>query len=287
MTKRTTYKTIAISAAFGLIVALVLCIMIWREPIAIHYHNQRVKALLNKKPKYDPGSGLSYFDEGWIRALEKHRDKLVKLGYLQRREFPLRTIKSPSLQFRRLWEELGTIFPEDPYAEGHGYDSNSPATIVVYDQPQKMPKWERIILAHDAPSTNIVNVGKQIAPQDLLAFVGHWANNEGEVCYIIGKDKEGNVRIETPPNEALQTVFRNVRFEDKSIMFDEFNYIDPNEDYKTMINPYADDPLSGVRYETVFELNPKDSNELLETMSMVSKYGIFADPNKGILRRLK
>jgi len=34
-------------------------------------------------------------------------------------------------------------------------------------------------------------------------------------------------------------------------------------------------------------INPKDSNELFETMSTVSKHGIFADPNKGILRRLK
>lgn len=287
MAKRAKYKTIAIPVAFGVLVFLVLGLMIWWEPITIQYHKQRVKALLNKKPKYDPDSGLSYFEGDWVRALEKHRDKLVELGYLQRREFPLSTIKSPSLQFRRLWEELGTIFPEDPYAEGHGYDSNSPATIVVYDLSQKLPKWESIILAHDAPPTNIVNAGKQIALQDLLAFVGHWANDEGEVCYIISKDTEGNVRIETPPNKAWQTVFRNVRFEDKSIMFDEFIYIDPKEDYKTIINPYADDPLSGVRCETVFELNPKDSNELLETMSMVSKYGIFADPNKGILRRLK
>jgi hypothetical protein len=287
MTKRATYKTIAIPVAIGAFVILVLCITIWREPIDINYHKQRVKALLNKKPKYDPDSGLSYFDGDWVRSLEKHRDKLVKLGYLQRREFPLNSIKTPSLRFRRLWEELGTIFPEDPYAEAHGYDSNSPATIVVYDQLQKLPKWERIILAHDAPSTNIINVGKEIEPQGLIAFIGHWANNEGEVCYIISKDTEGNVRIVTGPNDAWKTVFRNVRFEDKRIMFDKFNYIDPNEDYKTIINPYADDPLSGVRYETVFELNPKDSNELLETISMVNKYGIFADPNKGILRRIE
>ncbi|NIP25067.1 MAG: hypothetical protein GWN67_14855 [Phycisphaerae bacterium] len=287
MTKRTTYKTIAIPAAFGVLFVLVLCIMIWWEHIAIHYHKQRVKALLNKKPKYDPDSGLSYFEEDWVQALEKHRDKLVKLGHLQRREFPLSTIKSPSLQFRRLWEELGTIFPENPYAEGHGYDSNNPATIVVYDQPQKLPKWERIILAHDAPSTNIVKVDEQVDSQDLLAFVGHWAYDEGEVCYIISKDSEGSVRIEEPPNEAWRTVLRNVRFDGKRIMFDKFNYIDPNEDYKTIINPYADDPLSGVRYETVFELNPKDSNELLETTSVVHKYGIISDPNKGILRKLK
>lgn len=287
MTKREKNKRFVALVMFSVFLCFGAGLFIYWEPIAIRYHKQRVKALLNKKPKYDQDSGLSYFEGDWVEALEKHRDKLVELGYLQRKEFALNSIKTPSLRFRRLWEELGTIFPEDPYAEGHGYDSNNPATIVVYDQSQKLPKWESIILAHDAPPTNIVNAGKQIALQDLLAFVGHWANDEGEVCYIISKDKEGNVRIETPPNEAWQNVLRSVRFEDKSIMFDEFIYIDPNEDYKTIINPYADDPLSGVRCETVFEINPKDSNELLETMTMVSKYGTFADPNKGILRRLK
>lgn len=287
MTKRATYKTIAIPAAFGVLVFLVLCIMIWWEPIAIYYHNQRVKAFLNKKPKYDRDSGLSYFDGDWGRALNKHRDKLVEFGHLQRKEFALNSIKTPSLRFRRLWEELGTIFPEDPFAEGHGYDSNNPATIVVYDQPQKLPKWESIILAHDAPSTNIVHVGKQIDPHDLLAFIGHWAYDEGEVCYIISKDREGNVRIEEPPNEVWRTVLRNVHFDGKRIMFDAFNYIDPNDDYKSPIDPSGEHFFCGVRCSTVFEINPEDSNELLETMSMVSKHGIFSDPNKGILRRLK
>jgi len=281
------YKTTAIFIAVSLSILLVVGLFIYWKPIAIRYHKQKVKALLDKKPKYDPDSGLSYFEEDWGRTLEKHRDKLVKFGYLQRKEFPLSTIKSPSLQFRRLWEELHATFPDDPYAEGHGYDSKSPATIVVYDQPQKLPKWERIILAHDAPPTNIVDLGKQIYPQDLLAFVGRWANEEGEVCYIISKDREGNVRIETPQNEALRTVLRSVRFEGKRILFDEFNYIEPNEDYKSIIDRSGENPFSGVRCETVFEMNPKDSNELFETVSMVSKYGTFADPNKGILKRLE
>lgn len=286
MTKREKYKRLPALVVFTVSLCFGAGLFIYWEPIAIRYHKQRVKALMNKKPKYDPDSGLSYFEEDWMRAIEKHRDKLVKLGYLQRKEFALNFIKTPSLRFRRLWQELGARFPDHPYVEGHGYESNSPATIIIWEEEAKLTEWESIILAHDAPPTNIVNLGKQIDPQDLLAFVGHWANDEGEVCYIISKDIEGNVRIETPPNEALHTVLRSVRFEGKRILFDEFNYIDPNEDYKSII-PYSDDPFSGVRCETVFELNPKDSNELLETMSMVSKYGIFADPNKGILRRLK
>jgi hypothetical protein len=287
MTKGEKYKRLA--AFIILIVSLCFgsCLFIYRKPIAIKYHNQRVKALLNKKPKYDPSSGLSYFDEDWVRALEKHRDKLVKLGHLQRKEFALNSIKTPSLRFRRLWEELGTIFPNNPYTTGLGYKSNNPATIIVYDERSQLSKWESIISAHDAPSTNIVKVGKQIDSQDLLAFVGHWAYDEGEICYIISKDKEGNIRIETPTNEAWRIVLRSVRFENKRIMFDEFYYTDPNEDYKSIIDPSGEHPFSGVRSETVFEINPKDSNELLETTSMVSKYGIFADPNKGILRRLK
>ncbi len=50
---------------------------------------------------------------------------------------------------------------------------------------------------------------------------------------------------------------------------------------------FGEDPFSGVRYETVLEVNPKDPNELFETVSVVSKYGVFEDPNKDILKRLK
>lgn len=281
------YKTTAIFIAVSLSVLLVVSLIIWWKPIAIKYHKQRINALLNRKPKLDQGSGLSYFDEEWGDAFEKYRDKLVKLGYLERKEFPLTFIKTPSLRFRRLWEELQARFPTNPYAIGLGYESNSPATIVVFDKADKLSEWERIILAHDAPPTNIVVGVEKGNMQDLLSFVGQWVNEDGEVCYIITQDTEGNLKIETAPNDAWRTVLKNMRLEGKRIMLDQFSYTDPNEDYKSIIDRSGEHPFSGVRFETVLEVNPKDSNELLTTGSSVGKYGIFTDPNKSVLRRLK
>ena len=281
------YKTTLLSIAVGVSVLAVLTIVIWWRPLGIKYHNWRVKVLLNREPEFDPSSGLSFFDEQWGDAFEKHRDKLVKLGYLERKEFPLTSIKTPSLRFRRLWEELQTRFPNNPYAIGLGYKSESPATIVVFDRAEKLFEWERIILAHDGSPTSIVKVDHHKETQRLLPFIGHWASEEGEVCYIISKDAEGNVTISGPPNEVWRTVLRNVRLEGERIMFDQFNYIDPNENYKSIIDNSGEHPFSGVRCETIFGLNPKDSNELFESMSAVGKYGVYADANKGILRRIK
>jgi hypothetical protein len=278
-------KTIAIFVALSGSMLLVAS-LIWRKPIVIKYHRHRINALLNEKPKLDPGSGLSFFGDEWIEEFEQHRDKLVELGYLQRKEFPLSTIKTPSLRFRRLWEELGARFPHNPYTEADGYESYTPATIVVWDEQDNLPEWERIISAHDAPPTNIVDAS-QGEHQHLVAFLGRWANEEGEVCYMITKDTEGNFGVEIPPNEACRTEFRNVRFDGNRILLDQFNYMDANEDYKSPIDMSGEHPFSGVRCKTMLQVDPQDSNQLLERMSTVSKYGTLIDPNVYILKRLK
>lgn len=284
---RKTYKRTATVIAVSFSVLFVAALIILREPIAIKYHNQRISALLNRKPKPDPAAGLSFFGEDWIGAFEKHRDKLVELGYLERKEFPLSTIKSPSLRFRRLWEELGIKFPNYPYVEGLGYDSDSPATIVVWGKPNNLAEWERIISAHDTPPTNIVDVSQKGEFQGVLSFIGRWANEDGEVCYIISDNNEGFLRIETPPNKAWRIILRNIRLEGRKIIFDRFHYTDPNEDHKSIIDQSGEHSFSGVRCETVLKVNPKDSNELFVSGSAVSKYGILTDPNKYILRKLK
>jgi len=284
---RKKYKTTLLSVAVGVSVLVVLAVVIWWKPLGIKYHNWRIKVLLNREPELDPSSGLFFFDEKWGDAFDKHKDKLVKLGHLERKAFPLRTIKTPSLRFRRLWEELQARFPNNPYTIGPGSDSGDQLTIVVFDKPEKLSEWERIILAHDDSPTSIVKVDHHKETQRLLPFIGHWASEEGEVCYIISKDAEGNVTISGPPNEVWRTVLRNVRLEGERIMFDQFNYIDPNENYKSIIDNSGEHPFSGVRCETIFGLNPKDSNELFESMSAVGKSGVYADANKGVLRRIK
>jgi hypothetical protein len=111
----------------------IVILVMGAKPVSIRYHKWRIGALLNTKPKFDPATGLYYYDDEWSDAFEKHRDKLVALAYLHRKEFQLTSIESPSLRFRRLWEELHARFSNNPFTQGLGYDSNSPATIVVWD----------------------------------------------------------------------------------------------------------------------------------------------------------
>ena len=123
--------------------------------------------------------------------------------------------------------------------------------------------------------------------RELLPFVGRWANDRGQISYIITKDSEGNFRLESLPNKVWRSVLRNVRLEGAKIMFDHFSYTDPNEDYKSIIDHSGEHVFSGVRCETVLEVNPNDLNELFQTGTAASKYGIYADPNVYILRRVK
>jgi len=242
--------------------------------------------LLNQKPEYDTVSGWSYYDGSWAEKLDKYRDKLTELGYLQKKEFKLKTIKYPSLQFRRLWEELGETFPDYPFVVGGNFDSNEPAVIIVWDRPENLPKWGKIILAHDAPAENIIDMFQITEVKYLLPFEGRWANEDGEVCYIISIN-DSKFKIETPQNKVWRTVLKNIQVGENKIIFDSYFYTDPNENLKSIENPRGEHPFSGVRSEVVLEVNPNDANELFETGTSVFKGVSFSDPNKYVLKKIK
>jgi len=279
-------KTAAIFIVMGVFTLAGAALIFFRKPVAIKYHKLRINVLLNKKPKFDPVSGFSFFDGDWMNALDKHRDKLVELAYFQRVEFPLSYISYPSLQSRRLWEELGSRFPNHPHAVMQGYEPNTIDMIIVWDQPHKLAECARVISAHDAPPTNIVDAS-QGKSEDLLRFVGHWAEEAEEACYII-TEHAGTLKVETPPNDACRIVFKNIRLEGKRIAFDSFYYIDPNEDLKSIVNSSGEHPFSGVRCEMALEVNPRDPNELFNyNVSTVGRYGNYTAPNHSVLRKLK
>ena len=153
--------------------------------------------------------------------------------------------------------------------------------IVVWDRPQRFSEWESIIAAHDAPPSNTVDVKEK--SQNLSAFIGSWANENGEICYLITKSDDENLTIEVPPNDMWTTVIKNLRLEGKTIEFDEFMYTDPNEDYKSIIDRSGEHPFSGVRCKTIFEVNPNDPNELIESGTTIHTPVL----TKEILRKIK
>lgn len=270
----------------AIVLVLLVGLFVFYKPVAVAYCRFRIFMLVNQKPEYDPVSGWSYYDGSWIKKLDKHRDKLTELGYLQKREFKLKTIKNPSLQFQRLWEELGQTFPDYPFVVGENFDSNEPAIIIVWDKPEDLPKWEKIILAHDAPAENIINISQITEVKYLLPFEGRWANEDGEVCYIISIN-DSKFKIETPQNEVWRTVLKNIQVGENKVIFDSYFYTDPNENLKSIVNPLGYHPFSGVRSEVALEINPNDTNELFETGTAVSKYVSYSDPNKYVLKKIK
>ncbi len=285
MRKKT--KTIAVSTAVIVLVSLAVSLFLGRKTIAIKYHKHRIASLLNEEPTPDAASGLGYYDGDWIEALEKHRDKLVEWGYLQRKEFPLEHISYPSLESRRLWEELGKAFPDNPHTTMQGYEPDTPDEIIVWARPENLPEWERIISAHDSPPTNIVTGSKEVQPQGRLSFVGHWANEDGEACYIICLTTDGSLKIEITAGSSWRHVLKNIRIQGKKIVFDEFCYLDPNEDFKSPIDRSGQHPFSGVRSRNLLEINPNDANELFHSVSLTSKYLSYTNPEKCVLTRLR
>ncbi len=278
-------RTTVILIAIGFLVLASASLFVLRGPIAIEYHRWRINSLLKQKPELDTVSGFYCFGNDWCEAFDKHKDKLVELGYLYRKEFPFTNISYPSLESRRLFEELGSRFPNNPYTTMRGYEPNTTGMITVWDQPEKLPEWERIIRAHDAPAANIVDMS-QGRLEDILPFAGSWVTENKEPCYIITECAE-TLKIETPSNNVWRTVLKNIRADGKRILFDMFHYIDPNENFKSIVDRSGEHPFSGVRCEAVFELNPNDSNELFYHISSVSKYGTYKDPNVAVLRRLE
>jgi hypothetical protein len=265
----------------GLLIVIVAFIAFYGKPLAISYHKYRINALFNQEPTPDPDSGLAYFGEKWINAFDKHRDKLIELGYLKTKDFPLKYVFVPSIQSRRLWEELMAAFPDNRFTAMKGYEPNIPDLITVIDKPSRLPEWERIISAHDSPVSNVLTIEFDKDTNELTPYIGQWAYEGEEVCYIIVKDNEGNLIIEVPSNKKWENVIKNLSLEGKAITFDQFNYIEPNEGYKTISNPSGENPFSGVRCETILKINPNNPNQLMESMSTIHT----KTPIRGVLKR--
>ena len=246
-----------------LIITLVILIglaIIYRKSIAIRYHLH----MMNYANQKIISVGDDYSRQSkYIKSSDYHRDVLVFLDYYQYREFPLSFPSASTLQYRRLWEEIGAVF-HNPNIYGHGYDG-ALCKIVIWETPETIAKLQKLINAHDSPPSNIISILDDMKMEDAMSYVGQWAV-EGEVGYIITHIPNLGLKIETPtndPNDTIKIVSRNLRWQDNKIKFDSFCYFLSSEDYKTITNQYGDHPFSGVRLETIMEIFGQNPDELL------------------------
>jgi hypothetical protein len=140
--RKKTNNTITFIALVSLLL-LIASSIFWKRIVLIKYHKLLMMSSYNKIVK------VNAYQAEYSVAYEKHRDALVRLGYFKRRKFPITHITSPSLQSRRLMEELYKMFPNYPHQEMRGVEPETPFVITVWDQTQRLSEWESIIAAHD------------------------------------------------------------------------------------------------------------------------------------------
>ena len=266
-------RRFVILAGGGLLLCLAAFVMVHKD-LAVAYHRNRMAASLAEVRRVgpnDPKQGKS------LEAYEKHRDCLVALGYFERREFPLVHISVPSLKSRRLWEELQATFPNHNEVMMQGYELGTKDLILVWDRPQNLPAWERIISAHDQPVSGRIagNVG------DLSKFMGTWINDEGKHVYVISSEPDGSVNIVAPATDTWRIEIKNAVVGNGQITFDEYHYMVASNDFKSPIDKSGEHPFSGVRCETILTVNSHDLSRMDYNMKTIHT----PQPIVGILRR--
>ncbi len=245
------------------------------EDITIAYHRHYMKSAWSKVMEYGP------HDSKQSKALESydhHKAALVNLGFLERVEFPLQYISVPSLESRRLWEELKAVFPHSRSVM-QGYEEETEDMIIVYDCPENIGGWEAIIRAYDQPDSQ--GIVKDIG--NLLPFAGTWGDENNIVYYIISLDPDGVVQISTPPNDTWKTELKNIRLDGDRLLFDQYQHTPASGELKTITNESGEHPFSGVRCQIVLELDSANSDRIIFSLKTIHA----KEPLVETLRRLK
>ena len=93
----------------------------------------------------------------YIEHYEKHLAALVKFGYFSYKRFYLENIQIPSPEAQKLLSVLQETFPDighEYHFVAQGYEPETPDVIIVWDCPDNIVKWEKIIFEHDKSSQN-------------------------------------------------------------------------------------------------------------------------------------
>ncbi len=216
---------------------------------------------------------------GFIAKYEYHQQRLVDLGFLERRELHLLNVKLHSLQYRRLYEELNALTDRRHYAyfETGSAGEDESVHVTIWDTPDRVDEPVSVAKAHDCPALKAFEADRE----KLKAFGGTWVNEEGKVVYTISAANGGRIRIEPAASEPWQIEIRNFRAGDGRILFDQYHYTPPQDELKSPSNKDGHHPFSGVRCQVSLETYPEDASAM--TMTLSTFQGVTA---VGTLRRV-
>lgn len=237
---------------------LVLCFPLLRKAV-VAYHCRGVTSsweAIDTLGRQDQNVG------DHIEAFEYHRNELVRLGFLEHRQFMLKNIPPRSLRRRRMWQELSAHV--DVLSCGYctmNAGTDDPVVVDVWDVPEKISRLEEIVRAHDSADSTAVPED----PRALERFEGTWADEDGNVNYTISANAGRTAAITTPENSTWTTVIRNARVDGNRLMFDQYSYTPASEALKSIVTPSGDHPYSGMRNEITLETSPADADRMALT----------------------
>ncbi len=130
----------------GLVLTITFAILVGtglvcQRPARTAYHRHRLAAYLEEYLQLDTGPRLPLpVSDAIIRGYEHHRDRLVRLGYFEYREFDFPDETETEIH-RRLWRRVQDRFPDNPHTQLGALDN----TLQVWARPQNLRKWEAFI----------------------------------------------------------------------------------------------------------------------------------------------
>ncbi len=169
--------------------------------------------------------------------------------------------------------------------EGSYYQGERSGRWVRYNEDGGIKRVER----YPASVWGASRLGKPSEaelPDDpaVSAFLGDWSSEEDSAAsFRIFKRSDGTAIIQVPANDTWWHVFENIRFENGKLLFDEYSYTPPSDDYKSIVTPFGEHPFSGVPCETIMELDKDNPDVIMVTVKSTH----VPEGIKGTLQRIK
>ena len=115
-----------------------------RNDIQITYHKWGEKSALNSMRTLFT-SGNNERITKYSEKVQKHRQALIKLGYLERRTFTTQFLISNRSQIEQMSKEYSKMYPASTIRFSIGNK------IHITDRPEKMKIWEELVEKYDVP----------------------------------------------------------------------------------------------------------------------------------------
>jgi hypothetical protein len=236
-------KRILAIVCAAMVLGIALAGVLFRRDLLAWYHRSAKEHALRMAYKVDSSS----FRQGdYVESYERHLEALVQLGAVERREFRLTHISVPSLEARRLWEELMVTFPGHQDAQMQGYEDVSPDMITVWERAEETARWAEIVGAHDQPPAGPPGEASLDAPA-LRPWAGEWQDQEGNVLLSLVQEADGRLTLRLASTEPWEIIIKNVHVDGLRLTFDQYRTMEPREELKSASNRSGDHPFSGVR----------------------------------------